>query len=154
MGQDVIDNSKCSDTEKRGELVGQTDHTGYVYTQNDWGADLASLTVRHRRGNDPNKQEEKTYYNVMAGSQVGPMEITYTTGVGSPFDYWWVKFVTTTGATFSMKDNFYCYISSSDDGTVKLRLDGAESDMFVTFSSSSGCYVSIYSVSGEDVAES
>lgn len=142
-------NSKLQQTQKAGESVGQTDHTGHVYTKNSWGVDLASLTVRHRRGNDPGKQEETTFYNVMSGQKVGPLDITYTTGIGSPFDYWWVKFVTVTGTTFSMKENFYCYISSDDDGTVNLRLEGSDSCMYVTFSSSSGCYVSIYKVVGE-----
>jgi len=48
----------------------------------------------------------------------------------------------------SMKSGFYCYISASDDGTVKLRLDAATSEMYVTFSESSGCYVALYEVPG------
>jgi hypothetical protein len=150
MGENVCDNSKCGHKEKIGERIGQSDHTGKVYLKNDWGADLSSLTVRHRRGNDPSMQEEFTFYNVLAGDSVGPMKITYTTGAGSPFDYWWVKFVTVNATAFSCKNDFYCYISSSDDGTVNLRLDGADSDMYVTFSESSGCYVGISEVAGKE----
>ncbi|MGE7416257.1 hypothetical protein [Methylobacterium tarhaniae] len=125
-----------------------TDHSGIVYLQNDWGVDLAQLTIRHRRSNDPDKQEEQTFYNVVAGDSVGPMAITYTTGAGSPFDYWWVKFVTQNGSTFDCKDNFYCSISSDDDGRVMLRLDGSDSELYVSFSSSSGCSVSISQIEG------
>lgn len=125
-----------------------TDHSGSVYLQNDWGVDIARLTIRHRRSNDPDKQEEQSFYNVAAGAKVGPMAITYTTGAGSPFDYWWVKFATQNGTTFDCKDNFYCSISSDDDGTVTLRLDGSNSDLYVNFSSSSGCSVSIDQVQG------
>jgi hypothetical protein len=144
----MINNSKCCHVEKQGEPVEQIDHTGSVRVLNDWGVDLHSLTVRHRRGNDPELQDERTFYNVLAGQEAGPLSITYTTGIGSPFDYWWVKFTTDTGTNFSMKSDFYCYISASDDGTVKLRLDAATSEMYVTFSESSGCYVALYEVPG------
>lgn len=125
-----------------------TDHQGNVYLQNDWGVDLSQLTIRHRRSNDPKLQEEQSYQLVAAGAKVGPMPITYTTGAGSPFDYWWVKFVTQNGSTFDCKDNFYCSISSDDDGNVTLRIDGSDTNMYVEFSSSSGCTVDIDEVSG------
>lgn len=138
------DNSKCSHVEKQGEPPQGSDHTGHVYIQNDWGEDFYSVTVRHRRGNESSKQEEKTFYGLAAGKKAGPLDITYTTGAGSPFDYWWVKFITNiTKKTYTIKDNFYCYISSSDNGTVNLRLDASTKKMYVTFSSSSGCTVSI-----------
>lgn len=125
-----------------------TDHQGTVYLQNDWGVDLAQLTIRHRRSNDSNQQEEQSYYGVQAGQNVGPMAITYTTGAASPFDYWWVKFETQNGTTFDCKNDFYCSISSDDDGNVTLRLDGSDSEMYVQFNSSSGCSVGIVKVDG------
>lgn len=135
---------KSSHPEKLGEPLQGTDHTGKVYFKNDWGEDLYSVTVRHRRSNDASKQEEKTFYGVGAGQTVGPLDITYTTGAGSPFDYWWIKFITNvTKKTYSIKDNFYCYISSSDDGKVTLRADGSTKKLHVIFSSSDGCKVSI-----------
>lgn len=151
MTKDGFTNEKCGHESKAGEEgVSSTDHTGYVYLQNDWGVDLFSATIRHRRSNDPNKQEEMSFNNVTAGSKVGPMPITYTTGAGSPFDYWWIKFQLANGATYTCKNNFYCYISSSDDGTVLLRIDGADKNMYVSFSSSSGCYVGLDTVPGAE----
>ncbi|WP_250942875.1 hypothetical protein [Allorhizobium sonneratiae] len=147
--KDGFTNEKCGHETKIGEdAITGTDHAGKVYLQNDWGAELYSATIRHRRSNDPNKQEEMTFNNVPAGAKVGPMPITYTTGAGSPFDYWWIKFVLSNGTVYSCKGNFYCYISSSDDGNVLLRIDGSDKDMYVSFSSSSGCYVSLDTVPG------
>ncbi|WP_337998203.1 hypothetical protein [Oleispirillum naphthae] len=143
MSEDTLINSKCGHTEKLDEPAELSERTGSVYTKNDWGTDMASLTVRHRCGNDPDKQEETTYYNVATGSTVGPFSIGYETGAGSPFDYWWIKFMLNNGKVYTIKDNFYCYISSSDSGRVDLRIDGAESKLFVKFSSSSSCKVSI-----------
>ncbi len=122
----------------------QTDHTGQVYTKNDWGVDLQQLTVRHRQSNDSSKQQEITYYDVPAGATAEPpLIITYTTGTGSSFDYWWVKFVTSTGETYVCKKDFYCSISSDDDGVVHITLDGSTKKMYVTFSESSGCKVTL-----------
>jgi hypothetical protein len=149
MSTDSFINEKFDHETKVGESgLASTDHVGHVYLQNDWGADLFSVTIRHRRGNDADKQEQQSFNNVPAGAKVGPMEITYTTGAGSPFDYWWIKFQLSNGATYSCKSNFYCYISSSDDGVVLLRIDGADKDMYVSFSSSSGCYVGLSTVPG------
>ena len=141
-------NSKNNDTQGEGETGAQTNSSGSVSTKNNWGADLTSLTVRHRRGNDASKQEEATYYNVKEGAEVGPLGIEYTTGFLSPEDYWWIKFVTNTGASFAIKSSFYCSISPSDDGQVALRIDGADKKMFVSFSASSGCDVSISQIPG------
>lgn len=143
MSEDTTINSKCGHTEKIGEPAVKTTRYGSVYARNDWGADLASLTVRHRRSNEAGKQEEETYYNVNAGDEVGPLAITYETGAGTPFDYWWIKFMLNNGKTYTIKDDFYCYISSSDDSRVDLRIDGAESKLFVSFSESSSCKVAI-----------
>lgn len=150
MNNQDFSNEKCAHDAKAGEEgVGSTDHLGYVWFKNDWGSDLYSVTVRHRRSNDASKQEQITYDNVRSGETMGPLQITYTTGAGSPFDYWWIKFSVMNGATFSIKNNFYCYISSSDDGKVTLRLDGADKKLYVSFSDSSGCTVGIDQVPGD-----
>jgi hypothetical protein len=121
-----------------------TTHHGNAHLTNDWGSDLASVTLRHRRSNDPEKQEEQTWNNVAAGAVLSPLQFTYETGMASPFDYWWVKLVTTGGHTYQCKDNFYCSVSSSDDGEVQLTLDGAPEELRVSFSESSGCTVSVW----------
>lgn len=144
-----VTNEKCGHESKVGETdLAQTDHSGSVTFENGWGVHLYSVTIRHRRGNSYDRQEEQTFMNVEPGEVVGPMAITYTTGAGSPFDYWWVKLQVPNGSTYSCKDNFYCYISSSDDGKVKLRADGATQKLYVSFSNSSGCTVSLTGVPG------
>ncbi|WP_445496882.1 hypothetical protein [Photorhabdus sp. SF281] len=119
--------------------------TGIVTFKNDWGEDISSITIRHRRSNDPNKQEQETLNNIRSGETAeSVLKVTYETGSGSPYDYWWVKFITSSGRLYTMKDNFYCSIGSNDNGNVTLRIDGATQEMYVTFSASSGCEVSIY----------
>lgn len=149
MDDSYFSNEKCGHDAKVGEThLGTTEHTGSVTFENGWGVNLYSVTIRHRQSNSYDKQEEQTFMNVAPGETVGPMPIKYTTGVGSPFDYWWVKLQESNGTTYTCKDNFYCYISSSDDGKVKLRADGAGQKLYVSFSSSSGCTVSLTGVPG------
>jgi hypothetical protein len=144
-----ITNEKCDHGSKVGETdLATTEHNGSVTFENGWGINLFTVTIRHRQGNSYDRQEERTYEHVQPGETVGPMAIKYTTGVGSPFDYWWIKIQAENGSTYTCKDNFYCYISSDDDGKVKLRADGASRNLYVTFSKSSGCSVSLSGVPG------
>ena len=121
-----------------------TARSGQARVKNEWGVDLAQITLRHRRGNDPGRQEEQAFYSIPQGSTTPYMAFTYETGAFSPFDYWWVKFMTVGGDSWQCKDNFYCSVSSSDNGKVDLTLNGDSTDMSVKFSSSSGCTVNIY----------
>jgi hypothetical protein len=126
-----------------------TQHKGKAKVVNHWGIDLASLTLRHRRSNNPDLQEEVTWYNVSSGDTTSGMSFIYETGAGSPFDYWWVSFVTINGHTYGCKDNFYCSVSSDDDlsrRSVILTLDGASREMRVDLPTSSDCTVSISKV--------
>lgn len=116
--------------------------TGALYVQNDW-SNLKHLTVRHLRGNDPGNGETFEFEGVKHGDRLGPLSIQYIVGIGSPFDYWWLEFTTDTGLTFSIKPDFYCYISSNDDGQVLLRLSSDDRNISVSFSASTGCQVEV-----------
>ncbi|MCC8422003.1 MULTISPECIES: hypothetical protein [Photorhabdus] len=121
---------------------------GNVDFKNDWGEDIVSMTIRHRRSNDPEKQEQVTRYNIASGEvHTNILSFTYETGPSSPFDYWWIKFITNSNRIYTIKDNFYCSVSDGDDGKVKLRIDGSTNQMYVDFSDSSGCTESIYPAS-------
>jgi hypothetical protein len=125
-----------------GQVVDSTKHSGTAYIKNGWGTILTTLTLRHRRSNDPDKQEEKTWYSVTP-QQECTMSFTYETGAASPFDYWWVSFVTVAGQTWTCKGNFYCSVASEDEAWAKLVIDGGSEEMTVSFSKSSGCYVGL-----------
>ncbi|MDT0316955.1 hypothetical protein [Streptomyces millisiae] len=129
-------------------------HTGKAWIVNKWGEDLASVYLRHRRGNDPQREEHKSWTSVKSGQSTEgtAMQFTYETGFGSPFDYWWLKFVVATNnqVWVTSKTNFSCYVSSDDDGNVKITLDGAEKEMTVSFSDSSGCRQSLILDDPED----
>ena len=124
-----------------------TTHWGNVYLTNNWGVNLAQVYLRHRRGNKASKTDEVTWDNVQIRQKVGPFKITYQTGAGSPFDYWWIKFVDIAGVEYQCKDNFFCYISSSDNGNVNISLEGDNQKMTVNFSESTGCTVGLSKIS-------
>ncbi|WP_164671214.1 hypothetical protein [Pectobacterium brasiliense] len=119
--------------------------TGFISLKNNWGENIHSITIRHRRGNNPNRQEQEIFTDITSGElRRKLMEFKYETSVGSPYDYWWIKFITESGRTYTIKHNFYCSVTSRDDGNVFLHLDGDHKKMHVTLSSSSYCRVSIF----------
>lgn len=123
-----------------------TVHDGHARMYNGWGEDLASITLRHRRGNDSEKEEMKTWRAVKSATwtpESDELKFKYETGMGSPYDYWWIKVVTLNNKSYSCKDNFYCSLSSGDDGSVKITADAAAKEAIVKFSSSSGCDVAL-----------
>jgi hypothetical protein len=137
-----------SELQKKGliisEEVSSSSHTGKAYVTNNWGITLAEVTLRHRRSNDSSKQEQKTWTQLGPGDRTtDPLSFSYDTGAGSSFDYWWVAFITNGGDTYTCKDNFYCSVSSSDDGTVEVTLNLDSRSMKLTFSNSSSCSVSL-----------
>jgi hypothetical protein len=105
--------------------VSTTSHTREAYITNNWGITLPEVTLRHRRSNDASKQEQTTWDLLVPGERVSsPLSFTYETGPFSPYDYWWIKFSTLGGDTYTCKDNFYCSVSASDDGKVEISLEG------------------------------
>lgn len=124
-----------------------TSNTGYAYIENSWGLDIAFVTIRHRRSNDVTKEDISYYQDLKNGSKTeNPLVFTYETGAFSAFDYWWINFITVNGDMYNCKDNFYCSVSSNDDGKVQINLDGSKKEMTVSFSVSGGCYVALNSV--------
>lgn len=90
--------------------------------------------------------QEHTFSDIGAGSWTESIQINYTTGTASPFDYWYVEGVAEFGpgiVNFRTKDNFYCSISASDSGKVDLHInsdvDGFPGFLGVYFSNSSSC---------------
>jgi hypothetical protein len=114
-------------------------HTGKAYITNEWGIELKTLYLRHRRGNDPTKQDATTFKDVGIDMEAGPMEFTYELGDGSPNDYWWIKFVTNSGIEYKCKDDFSCSVRAGDDGIVYLTLHGDSSTLKVKKNHSSSC---------------
>ncbi len=119
--------------------------TGHVYITNNWGQSLSWINVRHRRSNSSSKEEAVTLKNLEnKDDPIFVMDITYETGAASPFDYWYIKFQTIEGKQYEVKDNFYCSISSKDNGNVFLTISPEDvGHLYVSFSKSSGCYVTI-----------
>ncbi|MFI1386364.1 hypothetical protein [Embleya sp. NPDC020886] len=127
-----------------------TPRAGSVRLLNDWGIELSSVTVRHRRGNDPRRQDEKTWNSVAPGSTAeGALAITYDArGVTHPdsYDYWWVKLIARDEEVQACKDDFFCSLTPDDDGTVTLTLDGGPRKLHVEFSHSTGCSVALHPI--------
>lgn len=127
--------------------IDSTTHDGEAYVTNNWGLTISELTLRHRRSNNPARQEQKTWTLLAPGDRTSdPLNFTYETGAFSPFDYWWVSFVTIAGATYTCKSSFYCSVAAEDTGIVQVALNLDDQTMTIAFSDSSGCYVGLSNV--------
>lgn len=120
-----------------------TDRSAYVRFRNQWGQALASATIRHRYANDPGRTEERTWKNVPANGESPSderLEVTYRTGFGTDYDYWWASIELNNGDVYSSKESFYCYLTSSDEGgEVWAVVDGQTKSLRINPPSSSSC---------------
>lgn len=119
-------------------------HKGSYSVNNNLGWRILSLKVVHTTSYYG--AQEHTFSDIDAGSWTESIPINYTTGIASPYDYWYVEGVAEFGpgiATFKSKNNFYCSISASDSGKVDLHImpdiDGFPGGLDVRFSNSSSC---------------
>lgn len=120
---------------------------GSVTVINHWGVALEELCIRHRRGNNKDLEDITNCLNVMNNTESEQvLTFYYENGFGAPFDYWWVKFKTTSGDEYKIKDNFFCNITKRDDGTAILTIDGDREKLNVSFSQSSSDSTSIIAV--------
>jgi hypothetical protein len=102
-----------------GDAPEWTDRNAKARVHNNWGADLNSVTLRHRRSNDRNKQDERTWYNLSSGADTpADLDIRYETGIGADFDYWWVTFQLTNGDVYVSKNSFFCNLTADDEGGI------------------------------------
>jgi hypothetical protein len=110
---------------------------------NRWKKDITDVTLRHRRGNDPKKEDKKSWDSVQDDKDTDTMDITFETGFGSSGDYWWVEF-RAAGEKWTCKENFYCDLRSNDEGsTVDCILKAIDEEMHISMNSGS-CDVELY----------
>ncbi|WP_323865887.1 hypothetical protein [Xenorhabdus cabanillasii] len=126
---------------------------GRVFLTTSWDEDIKLVIIRHRRGNDPSKEEEAPMNDVDAHTTKRRyfMPITYENHWFYDYDYWWVFVITESLKIYTIKDNFYCNIASDDDGDVVVNLYSDEVGhvnkyVHILLSSSSPCYQPFYRV--------
>ncbi|MDC9598857.1 hypothetical protein [Xenorhabdus anantnagensis] len=122
---------------------------GRVFLSTHWDDDFQTVRVRHRRGNYREKEEHKLLTNInKITKHLYVMDITYDVSIIPNYDYWWILLVTNDWRVYTIKNNFYCNISSSDNGDVLLEVvSGALGmKMYVSFSYSNNCRQGIYEV--------
>ncbi|MDC9590126.1 hypothetical protein PSI23_12660 [Xenorhabdus sp. XENO-10] len=123
---------------------------GRVFLSTHWDDDLQTVRVRHRRGNDREKEEHKILTNISKITKhLYVMDITYDVSLFFPDrDYWWILLVTNDWRVYTIKNNFYCNITSSDNGDVLLDVVNGllGMKMYVSFSDSNNCRQSIYEI--------
>jgi hypothetical protein len=113
-----------SEIDDRDKPVGQdapewTNRKATARVRNNWGVDLVSVTLRHRRANDPSKQEQYLWRNVASGDTTpADLTVNYETGIGADFDYWFITFQLNNGDIYVSKNSFYCNLTSDDEGGV------------------------------------
>lgn len=111
---------------------------GHVHVFNNWNTDVTGLQVRHRRGNKEELEDLRD--SIKLGQHVLKNDVLtfyYENGITASFDYWWIEFTDSTGDKYTVKDNFFCNITSDDDGNATLTIDGCEQVLRVEFSKSS-----------------
>ncbi|RKG89963.1 hypothetical protein D7V88_11850 [Corallococcus terminator] len=120
-----------------------TERTANCVVVNQWGSAISGVTLRHRYNNDPSYQQQGNWPSLAQNATSSSFPATYWTGaIGH--DYWWVQFQDDNGKIWTCKQNFYCTLDASDDGTtVYFFLNGASEDMKIQMTSN-GCDISLY----------
>lgn len=147
-----MDNKGCCGDESRTEQPHKENGTepraiksGRVRVYNDWGAELSGVVVRHRIGNAQAGESNLVWPTVWPGDTTEWQDFTYDS---SSRNYWWISFVVTdTREQWACADNFYCSLTSSDNGDVEISLNGYQKNLLVEFSNSSSCTKSLSRVS-------
>lgn len=108
---------------------------------NNWGVDLASITLRHLKDNENFQKDEMTWFNVAIG-QTTPADlvINYETGKGAAHDYWWVTFQLNNGDVYASSPKFECELREGDDGgVVWANIDQQDASLIIVCPFSGSC---------------
>lgn len=106
---------------------------------NGWGCTLLEVHIRHRRGNDPNREDSASFYCVPANKTV-QMDVIYESFSLSD-DYWWIKFVTFSGMEYQPSENILISnITIADNGTVTIRVDSDTQCIYIVQSFTPGIW--------------
>jgi hypothetical protein len=143
-----MESKECRENESRSERSHHPDRggplaakSGRVRVYNDWGAELSGVVVRHRIGNEQAGETNLVWPTVWPGDTTEWQNFTYDS---SHRNYWWISFVVIdTREQWACADNFYCSLTSSDNGDVEISLNGYRKDLLVEFSNSSSCTKSL-----------
>jgi hypothetical protein len=124
--------------------VTSTNHRCEAYLLNNWDVDITNVTLKHTSGDNV---DTLSIGRLTKGAQSDRFQIQFVTGLFAHHDYWWIEFTAVGGneaGTWTCKDNFYCDLRSSDDGTVvQIQVSAGDTNMYVT-ESSGQCYVSLH----------
>lgn len=102
--------------------------------------DITSVHLSHRYDND--HHDERTWPTIAAGGVSDTLNVGFWTGFGrTGKDYWHISF-TCGGATYSCKDNFYCFLTRHDVGH-RVRVEVALDCMRIRCPASSSAEVSL-----------
>lgn len=114
---------------------------GHFFVQNLTGQTLKKLYVRHRIGNhESSMNEHARFENVEYWDSTKGTKFRYQTGFATPYDYWYIEIELENGYVYATKDDFYCSVSSNDNGLAFITIHEDLQARFI-FSSSSGCRV-------------
>lgn len=119
-------------------------YLGYFIFINNSGSTLNDLYVRHLLSNriDGPGRAELKLPSLRHGDRSNKVEFLYDTGIFASFDYWYIEATQGKGMRYYGSHNFYCSVSSSDDGYVYITLD-RNMDVHFKFSQSSGCWTDL-----------
>lgn len=126
-----------------GSELGSTQRSATLRFRNNWGTALASATIRHRIANSPTMSEQLTWYNLLPKGESPAnqtLALTYWTGPGSDYDYWWASIELNNGDVYTSKANFYCNLTADDQNQVVWAVvDGQSNSLRIEMPRSSSC---------------
>ena len=119
-----------------------------VVVVNNTGVDITKVTLKHRYDND--HYDAKSWPEIKSGATASGLNVGFWTGpLRTGYDYWQI-FFSWSGADYTCKDNFYCFLTKDDVGGL-VRIELTLSNMKVVPPKSSNCTVSLL-VSGFPMA--
>lgn len=130
-------------TAAKGGAPLSTERSANCCVVNQWGSTVTNVTLRHRYSNSPSYQQQGSWPTLAQNAVSSTFQAIYWTGA-TGHDYWWIQFEDDNGKIWTCKQNFYCTLDASDDGTtVYFFINGASEDMKIQMTSN-GCDISLY----------
>lgn len=116
-----------------------------VYLTNDWGSRISNVKINHRYDTDHYDSNAWTYLDYTPNPS-----FAFNAGYWSGFmrtghDYWKIDF-DAEGKTWTIKDNFYCFLTSDDKNkqtNIRVFQDKGQGKVDIKCPSSSGCTVQL-----------
>lgn len=117
-------------------------HFGYFTIINMTYTTIYDVVVTHRQSGSYISEFSINKLDVLVTPEEGKKSFEYVTGNSTPYNYWYIQYSTNMNGKDkrATKTNFYCSLTSSDNGYVVILI--RQNDVKIILSNSNGCSVS------------